>query len=121
MNFLIRLTAIALAWLIIAYGVVNADCMTNNKGDSICGKGRCTHDLYGAVYCSSFYKGSISRTSNGDIVCGRGLCVKTMYGDVYCSTEPEGAAGKDRYGVPRCQGQCELATVDYCEAIPAGS
>jgi len=120
MNFLIRLTAIALAWLIIAYGVVNADCMTNSKGDSICGKGRCLSDRYGAVYCSSFHKGSISSTSYGNIVCGRGLCVKTSNGDVFCSTEPEGAAGKDIYGEPRCQGQCELATADNCEAIPAG-
>ena len=120
MNFLTRPSTIIATLLIIASGAVNADCITNRKGDSICGKGRCLLDRYGAGYCSSFHKGGISRTSNGEIVCGRGLCIKTRYGEVFCSTEPEGSAGKDRYGVPRCQGQCELATIDYCESIPAG-
>ena len=120
MNFLIRPTVIAVSWLILASGAVNADCMKDRSGDVICGKGECLHDRYGVVYCSAFRKGSAIRTSFGNIVCGKGHCVKDRYGEVFCSTEPEGDAVKNRYGEPRCEGLCERASADYCEMTSAG-
>ena len=121
MSWLVRAAMIVVVELILASGVVNADCMKNRKNDVICGKGECQRDRRGVVLCSAFRKGSAARTSDGRIVCGKGRCVKTLEGVVFCSTVPEGDAVKDIDGVPRCEGQCERASVDYCEAVPAGS
>jgi len=121
MSWLLRPTMIAVVGLILASGMANADCMRNGKGEIVCGKGECQRDRRGVVLCSAFRKGSAVRTSDGKIVCGKGRCVKTLGGVVFCSTVAEGDAVKDINGVPRCEGQCERASVDYCEATPAGS
>ena len=39
MSWLARATMIVVVGLILASGVVNADCMKNRKNDVICGKG----------------------------------------------------------------------------------
>ncbi len=121
MSRLVRPTMIAAVGLFLASSMANADCMKNRKGDVICGKGECQRDRHGVVLCSAFRKGSAARTSDGRIVCGKGQCVKTLAGEVFCSTVPEGEAMKDINGVLRCEGQCERASVHYCEATPAGS
>ena len=121
MSWLVRLATIAVAGLTLAFGFANADCMKNRDGDFICGKGQCQRDRYGKVLCSAFRNGSAVRTIDGRILCGKGDCVKTISGEVFCSTVLEGAAAKDTYGVPRCEGQCEPASADYCEARPAGT
>jgi hypothetical protein len=107
--------------LTITFGVATADCMQNRKGDLICGKGQCQRDRKGMVLCSAFHNGSAVRTIDGRILCGKGACVKTLKGQVFCSSVEEGFADKDMHGVPRCEGQCEPAVVDYCEAKPAGT
>ena len=104
-----------------ASGAARADCLKNIDSEWICGKGECQRDLYGQVLCSAFFKGSAVRTLHGNILCGRGRCVTTSSGEVFCSTAQEGTAVIDLHGVPRCQGGCEPASADYCEAQPAGS
>jgi hypothetical protein len=112
---------IVAAGLILVWGVAAADCMRDGRGEVICGKGQCQRDRHGAVMCSAFRNGSAVRTRDGRILCGRGECVKTMRGEVFCSTVPEGAAQKDLMGVPRCEGQCEPGSAEYCEAVIAGT
>ena len=121
MSGLIPLVIIAVTGLTLAAGAANADCMKNLNGEVICGKGECRRDLRGMVFCSAFRRGSAVRASDGMILCGKGDCVRTSSAEVYCSTVEEGTAVKDRYGHPRCEGRCEPASVDYCEAIPAGT
>ena len=121
MRWLVGPTIIVAAGLVLASGVANADCMKNRQGEVICGKGRCQRDGRGAVLCSAFPRGSAVRTSDGRTVCGKGRCVTTSKGTVFCSTEREGGALIDINGVARCQGDCERALVDYCEARLAGS
>jgi hypothetical protein len=119
-SYRVHLGIIGAAALTIAFGVATADCMQNRNGDLICGKGECQRDRKGMVVCSAFRNGSAIRTIDGRILCGKGACVKTFQGEVFCSTVEEGFADKDMHGVPRCEGQCEPAAVDYCEAKPAG-
>ncbi len=107
--------------LSLVFGVVNAECLTNNKGETFCGAGECNISAYGEISCSAFYKGTAVKTKYGDIVCGIGKCVVTRLGEVACSTEIEGVATLDRYGNPRCQGSCETASTDYCESTPIGN
>ena len=121
MGWLVRPRIIAAAGLVLTSGMAGADCMKNTDGQVICGKGQCARDGRGVILCSAFAKGSAVFTSDGRIVCGKGRCVKTSRGTVICSTEPEGAVLIDRYGVARCQGECERASADYCEARLAGS
>jgi len=106
--------------MLFAFGVVSAECMTTNRGDTICGKGECKSDRYGNVYCSAFYKGSAVQETYGNIVCGIGKCVVNNKQEVICSTEIEGVVTKDIYGNPLCQGSCEIASEDYCESEPIG-
>lgn len=112
---------IVAAALTVASGLANADCMKNLTGELVCGKGECQRDLYGNVLCSAFFKGSAVRTSDGRILCGKGECVTTSRGEGFCSTVQEGAAVTDIHGVPRCEGRCEPASADCCEAVPAGT
>ena len=121
MRWFTRLAVVVAAGLPLASGSAHADCMKNRAGDVICGKGECQRDQRGMVLCSAFREGAAVRTSDGRILCGKGECVKTRTGEVFCSTVEEGAAMKDRYGVVQCEGQCEPASVDYCEARAAGT
>ena len=109
------------AWLIGSAGFASADCMKDRNGKFLCGKGQCQRDRSGAVFCSAYLNGSAVRTHRGEIVCGRGNCVETSKRAVICSTEQEGGVLLDRFGRPHCQGQCEPASADLCEARPAGS
>jgi hypothetical protein len=112
---------IATAGLILVPLLANADCMKNSEDDVICGKGECQRDMYGVILCAAYRDGTAVLTSDGRILCGKGECVKTLAGEIFCSTEREGTAMKDIHGVVHCDGQCELASVDYCEARPAGT
>ena len=112
---------IVAAGLILASGIANADCMKNIYGEVICGKGQCQRNLHGKILCSAFRNGSAVLMIDGRILCGKGHCVRTFTGEVFCSTVREGAATKDLYGVPRCEGQCEPASVNSCEAKTAGT
>jgi hypothetical protein len=50
-----------------------------------------------------------------------GLILASGMANADCMKNGKGDAVKDINGVPRCEGQCERASVDYCEATPAGS
>lgn len=121
MNQLVRPTIVTAAGLLLASSIANADCMMNRDGDVMCGRGECQRDRFGAVLCSAFRNGSALRMSNGRIICGKGQCAKTVAGEVFCSIVVEGSVLKDMHGVIHCEGQCERASVDYCEATPAGT
>ncbi len=97
------------------------DCMRNGDGDVICGKGQCQRDLHGVVMCSAHKYGSAVRTLDGDILCGKGGCVATLTGEYFCSDQMEGSALIDVDGVISCEGECEPASADMCEAVPAGT
>jgi hypothetical protein len=121
MGRLTRSLTIPCIAMLLAAGPGHADCMKDASGEVICGKGECQRDRYGRVYCAAFRDGSAVRTSRGQILCGKGECVTTSRGEVFCSTVWQGAAQLDRYGAPRCEGRCEPASADYCEARPAGT
>ena len=108
-------------WLFFSASSASADCMKDQNGEFFCGKGQCQRDRLGMVFCSAFLNGSAIRNHRGEVVCGRGHCVETSKREVVCSTEQEGGALLDRFGRPRCQGQCEPASADLCEARPAGT
>ena len=112
---------IAAVGLMLVSGLANADCMKNLYGDVICGKGQCQRNLHGKILCSAFRRGGAVHMSDGRILCGKGHCVKNSAGEAFCSTVREGSAVMDLYGVPRCEGQCEHASVNNCEATPAGT
>ena len=115
----VSIVTLVMAALIFVPCLANADCMRNSDGDVICGKGECRQDMYGVILCSAYRDGSAVKMSDGRILCGKGKCVKTMAGEVFCSSEPGGAALLDMHGVVHCDGQCEPASVNYCEARPA--
>lgn len=115
---LIFSTAIGLAFV---GSTAVADCMKNRNGEFICGKGGCQRDRSGVVLCSAFLNGSAVRNSHGEIVCGKGRCIENSKREIICSTEQEGDVQLDRFGRAHCQGQCEPASVDYCESRLADS
>lgn len=98
-----------------------ADCKKDIKGEVYCGRGDCLRSTDGIVWCSRFEDGDAVLTRDGVVVCGRGDCEKDSAGEVFCSKERGGAVLKHRDGSVRCFGQCERATVDYCESTVAGS
>jgi hypothetical protein len=114
-----------LGGLAVAIGLVlpisaSADCQKDLAGKVVCGAGPCSRDLKGRVYCARFRFGSVVRTTSGETVCGRGQCVTTLNGDVLCSNVDGGGAVKQVDGTPRCEGQCEPASVELCEQASAG-
>lgn len=111
----------ATIWLVFAAGTAGADCMKDQNGEFFCGKGQCQRDQSGMVLCSAFLNGGAVRNYRGQIVCGRGHCIETSKREVICSTEQEGGVLLDRFGRPRCQGQCEEASAELCEARPAAT
>jgi len=117
----VSIVILAAAGLIFVSCLASADCLQNSKGDVICGKGECRQDMYGVILCSAYRDGSAVKMSDGRILCGKGRCVKTIAGEAFCSSEPGGAAMLDMHGVVHCDDQCEPASVDYCEARPAGT
>ena len=75
-----------------------ADCIKNQNGDVVCGKGQCAIDQY------------------GNVKCGLGYCAIDDMGQVQCSTQPGGSAATDSYGKVKCLGSCQAASQQFCEA-----
>ena len=91
------------------------DCIKDQYGNVVCGKGQCATDQYGKVLCAKEGGGAI-RDRNGVVKCGAGLCAMDDDGQVKCSTQPGGGAAIDSYGKVKCLGACQDATPDRCEA-----
>jgi len=95
-------------------GNVQADCIKNQSGEIVCGKGECTTDQYGKVFCAQAGGGAL-RDLYGNVQCGVGGCAKDSYGTVWCSSEPGGSSLMDSYGKVKCLEECVKGSNLYCE------
>ena len=98
----------------------DAACLKDAKGEVICGAGPCARDQRGDVYCASLRFGSAFRTRDGWISCGTGQCTATRDGNYVCSDVEGGCRGQAGGGTVRCEGNCEYASWQFCERVPAG-
>lgn len=92
-----------------------ADCVKDQYGNVVCGRGQCATDQYGKVMCAREGGGAI-RDRFGVVRCGVGSCAMSDSGEVKCSTQAGGGAAMDSYGKVVCLGGCQDATPQYCEA-----
>jgi len=91
-----------------------ADCFTNARGETVCGKGKCEADQYQKVYCAPA-GGDAVRDSYGNVLCGKGSCSPDSNGKLWCSKEVGGGAATDASGNVKCLGGCEEASKARCE------
>ena len=92
-----------------------ADCIKDQYGNVVCGKGQCATDQHGKVFCAKEGGGAM-RDQYGDVKCGVGQCAKDDLGQLKCSTTPGGGAATDSYGKVKCLGECQSASKQLCEA-----
>lgn len=91
----------------------HADCVKNQNGEVVCGKGQCETDLYGKVFCAGNGGGAV-QDIYGHVVCGTGYCAKDDHGKPWCSKEAGGGAATDLYGKVKCRGGCDAASANFC-------
>jgi len=108
------------ALLFASAAVDAAECIKNQDGDVVCGKGQCAIDQYGKVFCAKAGGGAI-RDQYGNVQCGIGYCAKNDTGDVHCSRTPGGGAEIDSYGNVKCAGGCQRGTQQRCQVARPGS
>ena len=92
-----------------------AECMQDQGGNVVCGRGQCARDPYGKVYCAPAGGGALA-DQYGTVKCGTGYCTRDEWGEVFCSRTRGGAAMVDTWGKPKCLGGCEAARPERCEA-----
>jgi len=94
---------------------VNAgDCLKDQSGNEVCGKGQCATDRYGKVFCAKEGGGAM-QDEVGNVKCGVGYCAVDDRGLVRCSKKPGGGASTDSNGRVQCLGGCQPATKQLCE------
>ena len=93
---------------------VNADCIKDQYGNVVCGKGQCATDTYGKVFCAQLGGGAL-QDGYGSVKCGVGNCERDAHGEVWCSIEQGGGASVDSYGKVVCQARCEAGTPQRCQ------
>ena len=93
----------------------NADCINDQNGNAVCGKGQCATDQYGKVFCAKEGGGAV-KDNVGNVKCGVGYCAMDDQGLWRCSKKPGGGASTDSYGRVQCLGGCQPATKQLCEA-----
>jgi hypothetical protein len=93
---------------------VNADCLKDQYGNAVCGKGQCATDQYGKVFCAKEGGGAV-KDNVGNVKCGVGNCAMDDQGLWRCSKRPGGGATTDSYGRVQCLGGCQPATKQLCE------
>lgn len=96
-----------------------ADCVKNQEGNVVCGKGQCATDQYGKVLCAR-EGGGAKKDQYGNVRCGVGYCATDDLGQLKCSTKPGGGAATDSYGKVQCLGGCQDATPQRCESASPG-
>jgi len=108
--------------LLVAATAANAagDCIKNQDGDVVCGKGQCAIDQYGKVFCAKEGGGAI-RDQYGNVKCGVGYCAKDDLGDIHCAKQQGGGATTDSYGKVKCLGGCQSGAQQRCEVARPGS
>ncbi len=106
-----------LAWVVLCMSafpvLVAADCVRDQYGKVVCGKGQCETDRYGKVFCADIGGGAI-KDKYGSVQCGVGYCAKDYLEQVWCSKEQGGAAAVDSYGKVKCLGRCEAGSAERC-------
>lgn len=107
-----------LACLLLTFAVTaaaqNTNCIKNDRGELVCGRGECATDPYKKVFCAKAGGGAM-KDRFGKVVCGVGYCAKGGDGEVRCSKEPGGSAAVDQYKEVKCTGGCEPASAERCE------
>jgi hypothetical protein len=95
---------------------VNAagDCIKNQDGNVVCGKGQCATDQYGKVFCAKEGGGAM-RDQYGNVKCGVGYCATDEHGQLKCSTKQGGGATTASNGKVKCLGGCQSAKTQLCE------
>jgi len=106
--------------LLAAAGTNAADCIRNQDGAVVCGKGQCAIDQYGKVFCAKEGGGAMS-DQYGNVKCGVGYCATDDLGEIHCSRQPGGGATTDSYGKVKCLGGCQSAAQQRCEVARQGS
>jgi len=114
---MMRLKLVSAVAALMVCSAVQANCMRETFGATICGQGPCSNDRNGRVFCAAERYGTAVRDDQGEIVCGLGSCVQDIFsGRVLCSREPGGDAVRTLDGV-KCLGGCEPATPAHCERV----
>lgn len=91
------------------------DCVRDQYGNVVCGRGQCATDQYGKVLCAREGGGAL-RDRFGEVKCGVGFCAINDLGEIMCSSQPGGGAAVDSSGKVKCLGSCQMATPRSCEA-----
>ena len=107
--------ALSAAALLAGAAGVQAQCITDRYGNSVCppAGGSCMLDRNGDPVCSP-PDGSITKDRYGEAVCGAGACVTNRRGEVFCSTAARGSATLDRYDEAVCTSGCAQASAAQC-------
>ena len=109
-----HLVIVSIIVALIAVTQVNADCLNDQYGKVLCGRGKCELDQFGRVICTQRY-GGIMKDRYGNILCGVGHCTKDSHGQIWCSVEEDGSVNIDMYGNVKCLGGCETGKSSICE------
>ena len=104
--------AIFLSVLIVPISA-NADCIKDEQGKMVCGKGQCETDRYKTIFCADTGGGAV-RDRYDNVQCGVGACVRDNQDQVWCSKEPGGTATLDSSGKAKCAVGCEPGSKKLC-------
>lgn len=108
-----KLNILLLAALLYSISA-NADCVTNQSGNVVCGAGQCEIDQFGTVYCAEPGGGAI-KDRNGNVQCGVGYCESDALGKIWCSKKSGGGAKIDSHGKVKCLGGCAAGAANLCQ------
>jgi hypothetical protein len=101
--------------LALSLRVEAGDCLKDQYGNVVCGKGQCATDQYGKVLCAQEGGGAI-RDRLGVVKCGVGSCAMDVEGQVKCSTKAGGGAAIDSNGKVKCLDGCQNGSEQRCES-----
>ena len=109
-------TVVSILFSVLAFTANgNADCVKDQHGNVVCGKGQCVADQYGKVFCAAAAGGGAMKDEFAKVFCGVGYCAIDDMNHVWCSKEPGGAAAVDSYGKVKCMGGCEAGSANLCQ------
>jgi hypothetical protein len=109
-----RILAALLLGVAVTAAADNSNCIKNDRGELVCGRGECAADQYKKVFCAKAGGGAV-KDRFGNVVCGVGYCAKGGDNEIKCSKEAGGSAAVDRYKEVKCTGGCEPAAAARCE------
>ena len=111
-----RFLVVCLLTLAAATQVNAGDCIKEQNGNVVRGKGECATNQRGQVFCAKEGGGAMT-DEVGNVKCGVGPCARDDRGLVRCAKKPSGEIRIDSYGRVQCpDGGCQPATAKLCEA-----